>query len=291
LDPSASVIHDARLPDQDTGALRQRDVWVEGKLCGLFPIKVLISCKYYKRTLNESDIDHFFGELTGSGADKGVIYSHSGFNKRALDKARKRNISCMKLYENEPPEIPEVLVIPHVYCCYPRFFLNLLWKQDPHGCLRTWSDLFNRPSGEANVDEKVIDFIATTFKQGQQRALQTVGSEGRLPPNWRFECTFKDPDDPEVFVRIVFAEEWRIFEAKLEAYIVNGSYSFTEKKFVGGIASPLIDTWSSDPGPGWILLDERPSKLESHMSLIFTHGEMRDIITDHFGPMPLQPSS
>ncbi len=291
LDPSASVKHDARLPDQDTGARRQRDVWVEGKLCGIFPIKVLISCKYCRRPLNESDIDHFLGELGSSGAHKGVIYSHSGFSSVALEKARKRGVSCMRLYQNEAPEIPEVLVIPHAYCCYPRFVLNLLWKHDPVGRLSKWSDLFNRPTGEGDSDEKVIDFISTTFAKGQNDILQKASSDGSLPMNWTFETTFQDPDDSDIRARIQFSEVWRTFEAKLEAYNVNGSYSFTEKKFVGHIVTPLLDIRSSEPGPGWTLLDERPKEMKSHVALIRPYGEMRDVIANHFGPRPLPPPS
>jgi hypothetical protein len=260
LDPFASVKHDARIPDADTGARRQRDVWIEGKLCGLFPVKVLISCKRYKRALNESDVDHFLGELASSGAHKGVIYSHSAFNSRALEKARRRGVSCMRLYQNEAPEIPEVLVFPHAYCCYPRFVLELLWKDDPHGRLLKWSDLLSRPSGETGIDRQVVDFISAKYVEGQELALQRAHSEGRLPMNVAKECTFVDDDDSDIRAHIRFGVIWRIFEAKLEAYNVNGSYSFTEKQFVGRIATPLVDAWSSEPGPGWTFLNERPNK-------------------------------
>jgi len=39
--PTAKVIHDQRQPDPDTGSSRQRDIWIESVLCGLFPIKSL----------------------------------------------------------------------------------------------------------------------------------------------------------------------------------------------------------------------------------------------------------
>lgn len=291
LDPSASVTHDAHVPDNDTGALRQRDVWVEGKLCGLFPIKVLISCKRLKRPLNESDIDHFLGELSSSNAHKGVIYSYSGFNNLAIKKAKIRGISCMRLYQDEPPEIPEVLIIPHAYFCYPRFVLDLLWKHDPHEHLQKWSDIFNRPAGETDPNQKVIEFISNEFSKWQKLAMQKAGSVGNLPQDWMTECTFVDNDNPDIRARIRFAESWRIFEAKVEAYNVNGSYSFTEKEFVGGIGTPSIDTWGSMPGPGWTELAKRPSEKGSHMTLILTFGDIRDILINYFGPRKLKPMS
>lgn len=73
LDPDATVKHNVYLPDRDTGHPRQRDVWIEARICGVFPVKVLVSCKRWDRKLNEQDIDAFVGELRSSGAHKGVI--------------------------------------------------------------------------------------------------------------------------------------------------------------------------------------------------------------------------
>ena len=55
LDPTVTVLRNVRLPDRDTGKLRQRDVWIETKICNLFPVKVLISCKDWERKLHEGD--------------------------------------------------------------------------------------------------------------------------------------------------------------------------------------------------------------------------------------------
>jgi hypothetical protein len=63
-----------------------------------FPLKILVSCKKYKRKLDQQDIDAFNGELISSGAHKGVIYSYSGFNKYAIEKCKVLGISCCKLY-------------------------------------------------------------------------------------------------------------------------------------------------------------------------------------------------
>jgi predicted Mrr-cat superfamily restriction endonuclease len=144
LDPTATVRHNITTPDADTGAPRQRDVWIEGRLCRVTPIRVLISCKRYNRPLNEQDIDHFIGEFVSSRANKGIIYSYSGFNGLAIEKADRHNISCMRLYQDAPPDIPEVLFVPHFYCCFPRLALSLIWKEDEEGLLNTWGDLLER---------------------------------------------------------------------------------------------------------------------------------------------------
>jgi hypothetical protein len=57
LDPRVTVRRNVKLPDRDTGRLRQRDVWIETTIYNLFPVKVLISCKHWTTKLDESDID------------------------------------------------------------------------------------------------------------------------------------------------------------------------------------------------------------------------------------------
>ncbi|MGA1796862.1 MAG: restriction endonuclease, partial [bacterium] len=110
LDSSARVTHDAKLPDIHSKTIRQRDVWVEAKVCQHFPVKILISCKRKKRILNQQDIDAFNGERISSGAQLGVIYSFSGFTNNALEKGKTLGISCCMIFDNEPTNIPENIV-------------------------------------------------------------------------------------------------------------------------------------------------------------------------------------
>ena len=284
LDTNSNVTHDARTPDGDTGYPRQRDIWIEGRLCNLFPIKVLVSCKRYNRELNELDIDHFVGELISSSADKGVIYSFNGFNAAAVTKAKAHNISCMKLYLDEPPDIPEILIIPQSYCCYPRLRLSTLWKIDPDNKIRVWDDILEQPSGEANPDETLLDYIYSIISQNQKAVTEKIPSNGYLPIDWAYECTFIDVAREDVQIRIRLVQTWEIFEALLEAYNVNGTYSLTEKEFIGGITTPFIDTWSSEPGPGWKKCLKRPSPKDSHISFTFFFGDIRAGLKEFYGP-------
>ena len=125
VDPSAKITHDAKIADVHTGEPRQRDVWIEGNLCQLFPIKVLVSCKFTKDRLNEQDIDAFNGEFISSGAHKGVIYAKTGFADPAIQKAKKLDFSCCRLYLNQPPDLPEVLFFT-AYCSRNQLSLILL---------------------------------------------------------------------------------------------------------------------------------------------------------------------
>ena len=52
LDPNARVTHDAKIDDAHTGKPRQRDVWIEAKVCQLFNLKILVSCKFWNTRIN-----------------------------------------------------------------------------------------------------------------------------------------------------------------------------------------------------------------------------------------------
>lgn len=287
LDPTAIVRHNVTTPDADTDAPRQRDVWIEGRLCKIIPIKVLISCKRYGRTLNEQDMDHFIGEFMSSGANKGVVYSYSGFNAFAIEKATRHNISCMRLYQDSPPDIPEVLVIPHVYCCYPRLALSVLWKEDEEGLLNTWRDLLERKAGDHIDNETITQYVARKVLELQGVAMNSMDTGSPFPKNWIYKVTFSDPEKPDIKARIALAQNWDIFESNLEAYNVNGSYSFTEREFLGTIATPVIDTWGLHPGPGWKKLTERPKTSGNSAAFIFLFGNLEEAIKKSFGDKPL----
>src|SRR5262245_60861561 len=84
LDPKARVRHDVRPLDKHTRKPRQRDIWVDTSIGGVIPLSILISCKRYKRRLDQQHVDAFHGELLSSGANKGVLYSYSGFTSDAI---------------------------------------------------------------------------------------------------------------------------------------------------------------------------------------------------------------
>jgi hypothetical protein len=172
LDPKATVIHDAKLFDIHTNALRQRDVWIEAKVCQHFPIKALISCKRKKRKLDQQDIDAFNGELNSSGAHLGVIYSYSGFSDNAIKKAKKLQISCCRLYRNEPSNIPESIVFSSSYCCTPRMSLSVVAPLDPSWNLKIWRDLFLLIFEDDGAEISALDAIVKIYFIGETEAMR-----------------------------------------------------------------------------------------------------------------------
>src|SRR5260221_6570923 len=125
LDPAAKVRHDVTIPDFDTGEPRQRDVWIEVNVCQHIPITILVSCKRYRTKLNEKHIDDFIGEIRSASANKGVLYSFTGFTNQAIAKATRTKISCCRLYDNQPADLPSLLLFPSLFICKPAFRLGL----------------------------------------------------------------------------------------------------------------------------------------------------------------------
>lgn len=287
MDSAAKVTHDARLPDAHTGSPRQRDVWVEGRLCGLFPIRVLISCKRQKAKLDEQDIDHFNGELLSSRANKGVIYSFSGFNDKAVAKAKELGISCMQLVKDAPPPIPDLISFPQAYCCYPRLSASLLWKEDPGSALGTWDDLLSRQSSPGSDDETVAQYLAAEYLKARHRIMDEPEADTALPLNWSFEVTYDNESTPAVRARIRLSLTWDVYQANIDAYIANGTYSLTERAFYGNVTSPSVDTWSAVPGPGWTRIPDRPKNTGGRFVFAFHLTDILRILQTRLSPKDL----
>jgi len=285
LDPTAKVKHDVKLQDVHTNTPRQRDVWVEAKVCNHFPVKILVSCKRYKRKINQQDIDAFNGELISSGAQLGVIYSYSGFGSKAIDKAINLGVSCCKLYENKPADIPKSLIFVSSYCCSPRVSLSVLTPLTQRQMIKTWNDLFSLEFDDQGSSLSVIDAIVRSYRKGEKESLEQVKS-AFFPSNWGrvLECT--DEKQVTKSLKILIQGYWSIYEGRMEAHLLRGSYNFTNNQFMGDLSTPVIDTYSSHPGPGWTLLDSIPpeSNLKPLRSIfIKTGGDVRSVLLEKLG--------
>ncbi len=286
LDQNAKVTHDAKIPDAHTGKPRQRDVWVEGNLCQLFPIKVLVSCKFTADRLNEQDIDAFNGEFIASRANKGVIYSKTGFTDAAIDKSKVLGFSCCRLYSNQPPDLPEALILS-AYCSRNQAALILTERPDSLWGLTNWSDLFATPVLVGTKEEIALDAICALFKHFFEQSFDSTKILVGVPVPWSVEIALKHPTAPVAPLRIRLSGRWQTWVGKTEAYLLNGSYSITEGRFAGSMSTPVVDTWGVDPGPGWSPCDA-PAQSPSNTCHFFIQGKTRESLIDVLGPMPLQ---
>jgi hypothetical protein len=280
LTPNAVVKHSPRLPDKHTGHPRQRDVWVEA-MVGMFPVKILISCKRLKRKIDEQDMDAFWGELLSSGAHKGVIYAFSGFTTPALAKAKILSVSCCKLYMNSPAELPDSLVFAY-YCCGQSWQLRLNSEAIGHWGTATFDEVFSLRN-ESGDPKTVLEMLLAGFVEGEQKVVRGVPETGGFPEDWATSVEISARSNKFPPLRITLQGKWKIYRAKVEAHLLNGSYSFTEDSFVGSQTSPTIDTQGPNPGPGWELITDRPKTLPPNVGVIILQGgNLREGIQEHF---------
>src|SRR6266542_1344050 len=244
LDHSAHIIHDVQIPDKDTGSLRQRDVWIESSVAG-FPIRILVSCKYYNKKLSQQDIDAFIGELRSSGANKGVIYSKHGFYEDAIKKAKINEIACCILLQDANPSelIPDKLTIP-VYARRGRISCNatgLDFKLNVSLFLKSK----NRRTGRRmwlDIADATKRMIHENDNEQMSTVLRAASSISPRPVELQINYT------------------WVYYRAEVEALLVSGSYNFSDNLFKGTITSPMIDRMNPDLGVGWTRLEAKPEQ-------------------------------
>lgn len=86
LDPNAEVIHNTRVDGRFSQTKRQIDIWAVGRIVGL-EVSVAVECKRRRRVVDVETVDAFVGKLIDIGADRGLIYSYSGFTNAAVARA------------------------------------------------------------------------------------------------------------------------------------------------------------------------------------------------------------
>lgn len=284
LNPSDTVIHDHKEPDRQTNKPRQRDVWIETRIGGLISVCILVSCKDYKRKLNQMNIDHFYGELSSSMADIGVIFSSAGYAEAALAKARQWGIQCCRLYKNQPPDIPSILIFPAAFCSFSMKYIKLLEvTKKPSEML--WKDVFLIENDELKGSKSLADYIEEKFKENSLDAESFAKDGDRLPKDWALDVTAKGD---LLDVKVQIGEQWRFYQGKVEAHLLNGVYSISENLFIGNQFTPTIDTQSNHPGEGWDTINRADvAKSRTHLNFIlgqsFSRQTMLDRVDEIFG--------
>lgn len=292
LDAKAAVTRDVRTPDRHTGQPRQRDVWIEAKLLGHFPITALVSCKRWSEKLDVQDIDQFVGEWDSSGAPVGVIYSYSGFTGPALEKAKVLGISCCRLFDGKAPQLPESLAIPS-YLIQPQVRVSYeggLAK--PEGGAATWDHLFDIQLAEDSESQTVLDAIAEAFKELESEALSKERLAGsRYPEALATRLSFYGPEGGSETIVVTVEVHWRCFRGDFSAYLVEGSYCETTDEFLGRQAFPIIDLQGRDPGPGWTCAPYPPPRSNSYMHCFRYGGDVKGALESSLRGTNIAPST
>ena len=277
LDSKAKVIHDKKTIDNDTKELRQRDVWIESSVCGI-PIKILVSCKYLNKKLNVSHIGTFVEEINSSEADKGVIYSKSGFSKNAFMKAKKHKISCCELYQDQPPSIPDVLILSrYLYKTLPSL-LVIKKSRD----ISNWMELF-----ELKIKSNIflIDRLVEIYEEMEGYALKKENLINRFPRTWYREEKIQDFAGGETVFNLTLG--WRFYEADFAGHVVSGSYDFSKNNFTGCQIGPTIDLTGVSLDSGWNLLNEIPVNVKNRLIVGLTRPDFKKSLLETFKNKPI----
>jgi hypothetical protein len=286
LDPAAEVLFDHNVTDRDTGQSRQCDVWINAKFGGHWAQSIIVSCKDHKRKLHAGDIGTFCDEKRSTGATMGVIYSCAGFTKPALEKARANQISCCRLYDNEPADLPDSIWIEQ-FACKPAVRVTMRpGSFTPQ--ISKWGELFelrNSPS-----DRTLLDGIGQAFSACEAKGLETrneLSSAGivTFPDNWTMDLGF-DLNGSKGAVRVECI--WKKYRARTQAVLLRGSYCLSNGSFKGTIVGPSIDTWGPNIGEGWELLKANESPRSPNLMLTILSGtDVREVLCKALSDQPL----
>jgi hypothetical protein len=77
-------------------------------------------------------------------------------------------------------------------------------------------------------------------------------------------------DQAKVILRL--SSDWSVYRAKPEAWLLNGSYSFSTDAFAGSSSTPFVDQGGTHPGPGWDLIQTEEIDETRTRVLIYSHG-------------------
>ncbi len=129
----------------------------------------------------------------------------------------------------------------------------------------------------------VIDAIVRSYLEGEKEAVRKV-KETFFPSNWAkiLECIEERP-----IKKTIIRGSWHVYEGRLDAHLLKGSYNFSSGEFMGSLSTPFVDTQSSHPGPEWTLLNAPPAKsaLKPIRGLfIMSGGNAKESLLEQLGP-------
>jgi hypothetical protein len=96
--PNVRVESPKRLPDKDTGRLREHDVVLTFSLSH-HSMLVALECRDRSRKVGVPDVEAFCKKCDRTGVHRAIIVSSTGFTKTALKKAESMEIGCLGLEE------------------------------------------------------------------------------------------------------------------------------------------------------------------------------------------------
>ena len=94
LAEKARIVPNAKIPDKDSGELRQVDIAIY-VTDGPYQMFIIVEVRDRKRPVGSGYIEEIRGKRNSVDSDTAVIFSKSGFTRPAIQKADKQNIRIM----------------------------------------------------------------------------------------------------------------------------------------------------------------------------------------------------
>jgi hypothetical protein len=145
------------LPDKDTGALREVDISLRGRI-GSSDILAIIECRDRDATADVTWIEQVITKRNSVNADKAMAVSSSKFSKPATLKAKKYNIVIRTLDEIDPADITELFFKrPYmlIYTLQSKILhIHMPHQQSPEG---KEIDIVD-PIFKRKIDNKLVSF-------------------------------------------------------------------------------------------------------------------------------------
>lgn len=257
LSPDAEVIPDHKPRDVHTRRKRQADVWINYKVGGHIPLKILVSCKDWRRKVGEPDIDKFSGEITAYSASAGVIYSRSGFAKPALVKAEALGVTCCRLYDRRtraadlPPVVRGIAYLLRPLISGPVFDAN-----DPDFPDHPWEDEFDSKVTADGVRLPLIEQLAKELQRALVLSVADRPADQFRPGPWKTIMSFDELPTVRK-ATITMSGRWVVYAAKMT--LLHASHVMSTGHFrVTTLIPPITLAESGTPGPDWELVEVDP---------------------------------
>ncbi|HEX3656909.1 MAG TPA: hypothetical protein VHV55_13920 [Pirellulales bacterium] len=182
--------------------------------------------------------------------------------------------------------MPQSLVVRAYFACHAELLL-LPGPNYPEWGVDIWNDLFSRKVGGGDNASTVLDAIADEFQRTEREAVEKAG-RGGFPSDWATALRLEDADAGLQPLTITIAGRWMFFTAKMEAVLLEGSYSVTSDEFLGTQCGPMIDTQGYEPGSLWQRLDDRPAETTiPRLIMIRYAANVRRGAAEALGPEPI----
>ncbi|MFO0834410.1 MAG: restriction endonuclease [Phycisphaerales bacterium] len=251
LMPEAVVQFDVKVPDVQTGTLRQADAWITLRLGDHIPMSILVSCKDHSRPLDIGEAETFAAEMRSLGATQGVLYSRSGFTEPAVAKARASGVSCCRFFDDAPPEKPSELLLS-AYVALPGFFFHVEAKGGEAPPELLWRDVLSLHT-RIGQDTAPIAAVIEAASIGLFNHSDASGANGLVhhgPEDARADFELQPVTGCPPF-RISMYIVWAWYYATLNAFRLVGSFNVTAPDFKGKARVPAVPLDGGPLGDGW----------------------------------------